>query len=64
MGVTFVAVAAEHPLAAHAAKSNKKLADFIEKCKHVSVMEADMATMEKEGVDTGLKSLIRSQANR
>ena len=55
MGVTFVAVAAEHPLAAHAAKSNKEVAAFVEKCKHVSVMEADMATMEKEGVDTGLK---------
>jgi len=55
MGVTFVAVAAEHALAAHAAKSNAQVADFVEKCKHVSVMEADMATMEKEGVDTGLK---------
>ncbi|ADE13072.1 leucine--tRNA ligase [Sideroxydans lithotrophicus] len=55
MGVTFVAVAAEHPLAAHAAKSNKDVAAFVEKCKHTSVMEADMATMEKEGVDTGLK---------
>jgi len=55
MGVTFVAVAAEHPLAAHAAKSNKDVAAFVEKCRHVSVMEADIATMEKEGVDTGLK---------
>jgi leucyl-tRNA synthetase len=55
MGVTFCAVAAEHPLAAHAALGNKKLADFIDKCKHGSVMEADMATMEKEGMDTGLK---------
>jgi len=55
MGVTFVAVAAEHPLAAHAAKSSKEVAAFVEKCKHVSVMEADIATMEKEGVDTGLK---------
>jgi len=55
MGVTFVAVAAEHPLAAHAALSSKDVAAFIEKCKHVSVMEADIATMEKEGVDTGLK---------
>ncbi|HEY5993066.1 MAG TPA: leucine--tRNA ligase [Gallionellaceae bacterium] len=55
MGVTFVAVAAEHPLAAHAAKSNPQVAAFIEKCKHTSVMEADLATMEKEGVDTGLK---------
>ncbi|GAB4122705.1 MAG: leucine--tRNA ligase [Sideroxydans sp.] len=55
MGVTFVVVAAEHPLAAHAAKSNQDVAAFVEKCKHVSVMEADIATMEKEGVDTGLK---------
>ncbi|MBU1425468.1 MAG: leucine--tRNA ligase [Gammaproteobacteria bacterium] len=55
MGVTFVAVAAEHPLAAHAAKTNSQVAAFVKKCKHVSVMEADMATMEKEGVDTGLK---------
>ncbi len=55
MGVTFCAVAAEHPLAAHAAKSNPELAAFIAKCKHGSVMEADMATMEKEGMDTGLK---------
>ena len=54
MGVTFVAVAAEHPLAAHAAKTNPELAAFIEECKHVSVMEADMATMEKKGVPTGL----------
>ncbi len=55
MGVTFVVVAAEHPLATHAAKSHKDVAAFVEKCKHVSVMEADIATMEKEGVDTGLK---------
>ena len=55
MGVTFCAVAAEHPLAAHAEKNNSALAAFIDKCKHGSVMEADMATMEKEGMDTGLK---------
>ncbi|HEU0188275.1 MAG TPA: class I tRNA ligase family protein, partial [Gallionellaceae bacterium] len=55
MGVTFVAVAAEHLLALHAAKGNAEVAAFVEKCKHTSVMEADMATMEKEGVDTGLK---------
>ena len=54
MGVTFCAVAAEHPLALHAARSNPELAAFIEKCKHGSVMEADMATMEKEGLPTGL----------
>ena len=54
MGVTYVAVAAEHPLATHAAKNNPELAAFIEKCKQGSVMEADVATMEKEGMKTGL----------
>ena len=54
MGVTFCAVAAEHPLAAHAATLKPELNEFIEKCKRGSVMEADMATMEKEGMETGL----------
>jgi leucyl-tRNA synthetase len=54
MGVTFCAVAAEHPLATHAAQHNSKLQAFIDQCKQGSVMEADMATMEKEGMDTGL----------
>lgn len=54
MGVTFCAVAAEHPLATHAAQNNPELATFIAKCKSGSVMEADMATMEKEGLPTGL----------
>ncbi len=55
MGVTFVAVAAEHPLATRAAESNPALAAFINECKQGSVAEADMATMEKKGMDTGLK---------
>lgn len=55
MGVTFCAVAAEHPLASLAAQNNPDLSAFIEKCKIGSVTEADMATMEKEGMDTGLK---------
>ena len=54
MGVTFCAVAAEHPLATLAAKSNPALAVFIEKCKTGSVIEADLATQEKEGIFTGL----------
>ena len=54
MGVTFCAVAAEHPLAAHAAKSNPELAAFVEECKRGSVMEADLALMEKKGMPTGL----------
>jgi leucyl-tRNA synthetase len=54
MGVTFCAVAAEHPLATEAARSNSELAAFIEKCKTGSVIEADLATQEKEGMFTGL----------
>jgi leucyl-tRNA synthetase len=55
MGVTFVAVAAEHPLATLAAQNNPALAAFIEECKQGGVAEADIATMEKKGMDTGLK---------
>ncbi len=55
MGVTFVAVAAEHPLATRAAQGNEKLAAFIEECKRGGVAEADIATMEKKGMDTGIK---------
>ncbi|HQR04158.1 MAG: leucine--tRNA ligase [Proteobacteria bacterium] len=54
MGVTFVAVAAEHPLATLAAQNNPALAAFIEECKRGSVMEADIATMEKKGLPTGI----------
>ncbi len=54
MGVTFCAVAAEHPLATYAAKNNPKLAAFIDECKQGSVIEADMATMEKKGMPTGI----------
>ena len=54
MGVTFCAVAAEHALAAHAARSNAEVAAFIEECRHGTVIEAELATMEKKGVPTGL----------
>ncbi len=54
MGVTFCAVAAEHPLATRAARDNPELAAFIEECKRGSVMEADIATMEKKGLPTGI----------
>ncbi len=54
MGVTFCAVAAEHPLATHAAQRNPELKAFIDECKRGSVMEADLATMEKKGMPTGL----------
>ena len=54
MGVTFCAVAAEHPIALHAAQSNPALAAFVDECRRGSVMEADLATMEKKGMPTGL----------
>jgi len=54
MGVTFCAVAPEHPLAAHAARSNPALATFIEACVKGGTTEAELATKEKEGVRTGL----------
>ena len=54
MGATYVAVAAEHPIALHAAKSNPQLAAFIEECRHGATMEAELATQEKKGRDTGL----------
>ncbi|MGH8176133.1 MAG: class I tRNA ligase family protein, partial [Steroidobacter sp.] len=54
MGVTFCAVAAEHPLATYAAQSNPELAAFIDECKRGTAMEAELATMEKKGLPTGL----------
>lgn len=54
MGTTFCAVAAEHPLATHAARTNPALAAFVEECKRGSAMEADIAVMEKRGMPTGL----------
>ena len=53
MGATYVAVAAEHPLATRAAENNPALTAFITECKAGSVAEADMATMEKKGMPTG-----------
>ena len=54
MGVTFCAVAPEHPLAQHAAASNAPLAAFIEECKKGGTTEAELALKEKEGMPTGL----------
>jgi len=54
MGVTFCAVAAEHPLALHAASSNPALAAFLEECKSGGTTEAELATQEKKGMPTGL----------
>jgi leucyl-tRNA synthetase len=57
MGVTYVAVAAQHPLAIAAAEKNTDLREFIESCKKNKVAEADMATMEKQGLPTGFKAI-------
>ncbi|HIC40674.1 MAG TPA: leucine--tRNA ligase [Piscirickettsiaceae bacterium] len=55
MGVTYLAVAAEHPLALEAGKNNTDVQAFIEECKTMETTEAAMETMEKKGVDSGLK---------
>ena len=57
MGCTYLAVAAGHPLAQKAAENNPELAAFIDECRNTKVAEAEMATMEKKGVDTGFKAV-------
>ncbi|AGN11381.1 leucyl-tRNA ligase [Simiduia agarivorans SA1 = DSM 21679] len=57
MGVTYVSLAAEHPISKKLAENNAALAAFIAECKIQSVSEADMATMDKKGFDTGIKAL-------
>jgi len=57
MGVTYVAVAAEHPLARRAAESDPKLAAFIEECRKGGVSEAEIETMEKKGHPLGIDAL-------
>ena len=57
MGVTFVSIAAEHPLAVHAAQTNPQLADFIAELRQGGVSEAELETQEKRGMDTGLRAI-------
>ena len=57
MGVTFVSIAAEHPLALHAAKNNPELAAMLADLKQGGVSEAELETQEKRGMDTGLRAL-------
>ncbi|WP_374013427.1 leucine--tRNA ligase [Pseudoxanthomonas koreensis] len=57
MGVTFVSIAGEHPLAARAAAGNPALAAFLDELKHGSVSEVDLETQEKRGMDTGLRAV-------
>jgi leucyl-tRNA synthetase len=53
MGVSFLSVAAQHPIAQAAAQDNPDIATFIDECKNTKVAEADMATMDKKGIATG-----------
>jgi len=57
MGVTYVAVAAEHPLARRVAEQNSELAVFIDECRHGGTSEAELETMEKKGLRLGLNAL-------
>ena len=57
MGVTYLAVAPQHPLAERAAVENPELQTFIEECKNLKATEAEMATMEKKGIATGVNAI-------
>ncbi len=57
MGVTYLAIAAEHPLALKAAQDKPLVAAFIEECRHGGTAEADIETAEKKGIDTGLTAI-------
>lgn len=57
MGVSFVSIAGEHPLAVHAAKNNPQLAAMLSELKQGGVSEAELETQEKRGMDTGLKAI-------
>jgi leucyl-tRNA synthetase len=56
-GVTYVAIAPQHPLAKLAAENNPVLSTFLDECKNIKVAEAELATVEKRGVPTGFMAL-------
>jgi leucyl-tRNA synthetase len=56
-GVTYIALAPQHPLAKRAAEKNPALQQFLDECKNTKVSEADLATIEKKGIATGLTAL-------
>jgi leucyl-tRNA synthetase len=62
-GASFVALSPEHPLALELAKTDAKLAAFIEECRHVGTAEADIEKAEKNGYDTGLTAAHPFDAN-
>ncbi|BAH83350.1 leucine--tRNA ligase [Candidatus Ishikawella capsulata] len=57
MGITYLSIAANHPLAIHSATKNSMIADFIITCRNLKVAEADILTMEKKGIDSNLLAL-------
>ncbi len=57
MGVTYLSLATQHPIALQVAESNAQLAQFIQQCQTQQVSEAEMATMEKLGMDTGISAV-------
>ncbi len=57
MGVTYVAVASQHPLALAAAEEDAKIAAFVEECRHQKVAEAEMAQMEKKGMPLSITAI-------
>jgi len=56
-GVTYIAIAPQHPLAKRAAENNLLLSRFLDDCKNIKVAEAELATLEKRGLPTGLSAL-------
>src|SRR5262249_14361683 len=56
-GATYLSVAPEHPLAKLAAQKNPQIAEFLHKCQNIKVAEAELATLPKEGFDTGFKAI-------
>ncbi|CZH90164.1 TPA: leucine--tRNA ligase [Legionella pneumophila] len=57
MGATYLAVATDHPLAKEAASNNKKVQEFLDSCQGIKIAEAELATMEKRGIDTGMTAI-------
>ena len=56
-GVTYLAIAAEHPIAIEAGKTNQKIQAFLDECKKMETAEAAIETMEKKGIDSGIKCI-------
>jgi len=56
-GVTYLAIAAEHPIAIEAGRNDQKIQSFLTECKKMETAEAAMETMEKKGIDSGIKCI-------